>query len=82
MEKIASLHVEKLPEGVYLGTCDAIPGLVAQGQTIKETVAIAHDVAEKLREARIAALPERHAPVYEHLAVAEDSVDYPLVLEN
>jgi len=31
MEKIINIHVEKLPEGVYLATSEDIPGLVAQG---------------------------------------------------
>jgi len=26
MEQIANLHIEKLPEGVYLATSDDIPG--------------------------------------------------------
>ncbi len=29
MEQIAQLHIEKLPEGLYLATSDDIPGLVA-----------------------------------------------------
>ncbi len=47
MEQIANLHIEKLPEGVYLVTSEDIPGLVAQGRTITETVEIARDVAKK-----------------------------------
>lgn len=31
------LHIEKLPEGVYLATSDDIQGLVAQGDTVAET---------------------------------------------
>jgi predicted RNase H-like HicB family nuclease len=38
MEQIATLHIEKLPEGFYLATSDDIPGLVAQGRTISETL--------------------------------------------
>ncbi len=53
MERIATLHIERLPEGVYLATSDDIPGLVAQGRTIAETLEIARDVARKLSEARI-----------------------------
>jgi len=34
MERIANLHIEKLPEGVYPATSDDIPGLVAQGRTL------------------------------------------------
>ncbi len=51
MEQIANLHIEKLPEGVYLATSDDIPGLIAQGRTITETIEIARDVATKLLEA-------------------------------
>lgn len=52
MEQIATLHIEKLPEGVYLATSDSIPGLVAQGRTLSETIEIARDVAKKLLEAQ------------------------------
>ena len=48
MERIVNLHIEKLPEGVYLATSDEVQGLVAQGRTIQETLEIARDVAEKL----------------------------------
>ena len=34
MERIVRLHIEKLPEGVYLRTSEDVPGLVAQGRTI------------------------------------------------
>ena len=50
MEKIFNLHIEKLPEGVYLATSDDVPGLVAQGRTISETLEIARDVARKLTD--------------------------------
>ena len=49
---IANLHIEKLPEGVYLATSDETQGLVAQGRTIRETLEIARDVAKKLLVAR------------------------------
>lgn len=52
MERIANLHIERLPEGVYLATSDDIPGLIAQGRTIIETLEIARDVAKKLIEAQ------------------------------
>ncbi len=48
MEHIIKLHVEKLPEGVYLATTEDIQGLVAQGRTVAETLEIARDVARKL----------------------------------
>ncbi len=52
MEQIINLHIEKLPEGVYLATSDDISGLIAQGRTITETLEVAHDVAKKLLEAQ------------------------------
>ncbi|PZO52721.1 MAG: DUF1902 domain-containing protein, partial [Phormidesmis priestleyi] len=52
MEQIAKLNIEKLPEGVYLATSKDIPGLVAQGRTVTETLEIARDVAKKLLESR------------------------------
>ncbi len=74
MEKIATLHIEKLPEGVYLATSDDIPGLVAQGRTIAETLEIARDVARKLMEAQ----NERNNPV--QLTAVRDTFDYPLIV--
>ncbi len=74
MEKIVNLHIEKLPEGVYLATSDAIQGLVAQGRTIQETLEIARDVAKKLLEAR----SEREG--CQALPSAEDAFDYPLIV--
>ncbi|MCX5732721.1 MAG: type II toxin-antitoxin system HicB family antitoxin [candidate division NC10 bacterium] len=52
MERIVSLRIKRLPEGVYLATSTDIQGLVAQGRTIQETLEIARDVAKKLIEAR------------------------------
>lgn len=74
MEQIANLHIEKLPEGVYLATSDDIPGLVAQGRTVSETVEIARDVARKLIEAR-----GEHDKA-NGLSAVKDVFDYPLIL--
>ncbi len=52
MERVIRIHVEKLPEGVYLATSDDVQGLVAQGRTVSETLEIARDVARKLIEAQ------------------------------
>jgi len=49
--RILNLHIERLPEGVYLATSDEVQGLIAQGRTIQETLDIAQDVASKLIEA-------------------------------
>ena len=74
MEQIATLHIEKLPEGVYLATSDSIPGLVAQGRTISETIEIAGDVAKKLLEAQ----SEQENSI--QLTDIEETFDYPLIL--
>ena len=76
MEHIVTLHIEKLPEGVYLATSDDIQGLVAQGRTIQETLEIARDVAKKLLEARSVA-DEATAG---RLPEACERFDYPLVV--
>ena len=58
-EHMITLQVEHLPEGLFLATSEAIPGLVAQGRTVTETLEIARDVARRLIEARA----ERGEPV-------------------
>ena len=72
METIINIHIEKLPEGVYLATSEDIQGLVAQGRTISETLEIARDVAKKLIEAG-------HEKEKKEINVQE-SFDYPLVV--
>jgi predicted RNase H-like HicB family nuclease len=52
-EWLVNLQVEQLPEGCYLATCATIPGLVAQGRTLTETLEIARDVARQLHGARL-----------------------------
>lgn len=52
MERLVRLHIEKLPEGVYLATSEDVEGLVAQGRTVHETIEIARDVARKIMEER------------------------------
>ena len=52
MELAIRIHIEQLPEGIYLATSDELSGLVAQGQTVAETLEIARDVARKLITAR------------------------------
>jgi len=71
-ERIVRIHIEKLPEGLFLATSDDIQGLVAQGRTIAETVEIARDVARKLLEAQ------------ENIQLPQvsESFDYPLIIEG
>jgi len=71
-ERIVRIHIEKLPEGLYLATSDDVQGLVAQGRTIAETVEIARDVARKLLEAQQdIQLPQ-----------VSESFDYPIIIEG
>ena len=51
-ESCVNLHIERLPEGGYLATSEAIQGLVAQGRTVAETLEIARDVAQRLLESQ------------------------------
>ena len=52
MEQIVRIHIERLPEGVYLGTSEDVQGLVEQGRTVAETMEIARDVARRILEAQ------------------------------
>ncbi len=52
MKLTLRVQIEELPEGLYLATSEDLPGLVAQGPTVAETLEIARDVAGKLFEAR------------------------------
>ncbi len=69
-ERVVRIHIERLPEGVYLATSEDVQGLVAQGWTVAETLEIARDVARKLLDAQSdLKLPE-----------VNDQFDYPLVI--
>ena len=74
MERVITIHVERLPEGVYLATSDEVQGLVAQGRTVTETLEIARDVARKLIEAQ----EERRSAV--SLPAVGDAFDFPLIV--
>jgi predicted RNase H-like HicB family nuclease len=74
VERLLKLHVERLPEGVYLATSDDVQGLVAQGRTLAETLEIARDVARRLLEAQA---ERNEAP---ELPEPSASLDVPLVV--
>lgn len=71
MEGTILIHIEKLPEGVYLATSEHVQGLVAQGRTVTETLEIARDVVKKLLEAQSGKID---------IAQLGDDFDYPLVV--
>ena len=47
------LHLEPLEEGGYVATSPDVPGLVAQGRSMTETVEIAQGLARKIAESCI-----------------------------
>lgn len=51
VEEVAiRVRVETLKKGRYLGTSPDVPGLVAEGRTVAETVEIAQGLARKIVE--------------------------------
>ena len=73
METIITLHIEKLPEGLYLATSDDLQGLIAQGRTVAETIEIARDVAKKLLE-------DQNKDMSKFRLLQDQQFDYPLVI--
>ncbi len=49
-EAAIRLHIEPLDEGGFVATSPDVPGLVAEGRSIVETVDIAQGVARKILE--------------------------------
>lgn len=72
MEKIITLHIEKLQEEFFLATSDSVQGLVAQGSNLAETIEIARDVVKKLLESK-----EEDINSFVSLS---DHFDYPIVI--
>jgi antitoxin HicB len=53
MEYLLPIEIEPLEDGGYLATSDVLPGFLAQGRSIAETLEIAQDVARKLIESYV-----------------------------
>lgn len=75
MELAIRIHLEELPEGLFLATSDELPGLVAQGRTRAETLEIARDVARRLLEA----MQERGGAIT-NLPPAQSLTDFTIVV--
>lgn len=73
MNDIYSIHLKmtKVENGQYCAESDDIPGLVAQGRTINETIEIAQDVAKKIIESCI----EHGDPITVALKPLTDTVE-------
>lgn len=76
MERVITVHIEKLPDGVYLATSDDIQGLVAQGRTVTEALEIARDVARRLLEA------QEERKTSPRLVTVGESNDSPLIVSG
>ena len=74
MEKVLNIHIQKLPEGVYLATSESVQGLVAQGRTVAETIEIARDVVRKLIDA------QKERETIQELPIVNETFDYPLII--
>ena len=71
------LHIEPLDEGGFLATSPDVPGLVAEGRSITETVEIAQGLARKIAESCI----EHGDPLPSALAsYAEENAEIDLVV--
>jgi len=75
MERIINIHLEKLPEGLYLATSEEVQGLVAQGRTITETLEIARDIAKKLYEAQ-----DEKSDIRANIVTENNNFDLPLII--
>ena len=53
VEYLLPIKIEPLEEGGHLATSEVLPGFLAQGRTIAETLEIAQDVARRLVESYV-----------------------------
>lgn len=73
-EVTIDLHVEPLEEGGYVATSSDVPGLVAQGRTLSETVEIAQGLARRIYESCVEhgdPIPPALASLAEHPVVMD-----------
>jgi predicted RNase H-like HicB family nuclease len=79
MENMYSIHlkISKVENGQFLAESEDIPGLVAQGRTVAETIEIAQDVARKLIESYV----EHGDPVPNSLRPMTDQIELDVAVE-
>ncbi len=73
-ELLVDVKIEALEEGGFLATSEELPGLVAQGRTMTETIEIAQDVARRLVESMLEHGDELPATLRARLAETTQSV--------
>ncbi len=78
MQNQYSIHLKvlKIENGQFLAESDDVPGLVAQGRTISETVEIAQDVARKLIDSYI----EHGDPIPSTLQPISDQIELDIAI--
>lgn len=79
MKTLIKLTIERFEEGekeYYVATSDEVQGLVAEGETIEETVEIAEDLVRMLLEIDSEKSHSNYHP--KHLP---NQFEYPLILE-
>ncbi|WP_019507309.1 type II toxin-antitoxin system HicB family antitoxin [Pleurocapsa sp. PCC 7319] len=78
MKAIVKLKIERFEEQqkeYFVATSDEIQGLVAEGKTVEEAVAIAEDLARILLEL------DRNSKSKETLSAMPKQFEYPLIIE-
>ena len=75
-EYAINLKIEELPEGQFLATSDDLPGLVAQGRTVAETLEIAQDVAKEIIESYI----DHNDPLPSNLQKVQNNMQFKLAI--
>ena len=75
-EYAINLKIEELSEGQFLATSDDLPGLVAQGRTVAETLEIAQDVAKEIVESYI----EHNDPLPSSLQKVQNNMQFKLAI--
>ena len=75
-EYTINLTIQELQEGQYLATSDDLPGLIAQGRTVIETLEIAQDVAKKIIESYL----EHNAPLPKKLEKVHSNMQFKLAV--
>lgn len=65
-----NLHIESVENGQFVAVSSDIPGLVAQGRSIRETIEIAEDVAKKIIES----YEEHHDALPKSLQVLNEKI--------
>jgi len=71
VEYLLPIKIEPLEEGGHLATSEVLPGFLAQGRTIAETLEIAQDVARKLIESHV----QHGDPLPDHLLASVEQAD-------